>query len=222
MPLEVITLSEFKEWLNVPSTVETYDTPLYSCAESGEAMVAAYCNRARGEPVQHGFVSGTKIEYLDGDDAQEVLLTYTPVTAVESVGIVQGVTNGVESITSISLDLLTVDGYSLGAPSFSAPKGVLAFRTAGRFDAMWEYGAEIGRPATFGGGCNRVKVVYRGGYTHGATVPREVREAMLRAGAELWRATGVYPTVNPGEFESGFHDTKWRELLRPHIRWRLP
>lgn len=207
MPDGIATVDEVKAWLtpsggSIPATADVLIGRLLAVAERRAAEV---CNRNRGAESQWGFLTGSKVELLDGDYARSVVLTYTPVTAVASVVDVYAATSaGVESTTTIDMTRLAVDGYAIGG-SFSAPDGVLAFRDgsdAGGFlvgedvAGMSRFWPE-GTTPNFGGGFRKIKVTYTGGWA-ASSFPATLKQAIIELAAWRYKSRGQYP-VTAGE-----------------------
>ena len=176
----IATAANVKEWLGISGS--TYDTAIDNFGTRAEARIAKMCNRP------DGFASDTKTEYFDGEIADRVVLTYTPVTSVSSVQLLsQG--SVVETIQSTYY-------------SYNADDGVLALDTsyvARYFGGAYLYGNDRGTAdgsrrsmPNLSSGYRNVKVVYTGGYT---TYPEDLKQAVIEYTAFMFRARSLNPAL---------------------------
>lgn len=177
----------------MPSGTSAATPLLGSCIDRAERRLADLCGRPGSDP----WVSGSRTEYLDGDLANGLLLTYTPITAVSAVSIITGSdASGNETADSLSLTRLAVDGMPIGG-TFGALVGLLHFRATGRDRILgFEWGEPLGYlsvdpgPA-FSPGHYRVKVAYTGGVT-ATSVPYTLTQAVLLIAGNMFKQSGRY------------------------------
>lgn len=227
--MELATLEQVAEWLGMPGDGGQYGPALTRAMNVAEASINRICGRNVGAKSTHGFVTGTKVEYIDGDLADRLVLRYTPVTAVASVANVYGAdSSGTESSTSVSLTTLQVDGYPLGGSAFNAEIGVLGYRNNGRDQV---YGFEYGEPQAaympfsrpaFPDGSKKVKVTYTGGYAANL-IPADLTQAAIEMAASIFKRSGVWKGGGAGgeAFTKQVMDAdneRLMSLLHPYIR----
>lgn len=211
-----ILIDNLKAWLGLGSSAseQGFDAVLMRALEVAEKLVARYCGRGDGT-----WLTATRTEYFSGTFNGEVVLTYTPVTALTSVSKVSAATTaGVETTDSDAVNLFTVDGYAPGA-AFTAYDGILRYRdsrqasftTGDDLVVMPRYYAT----PNFGDGAMDNKVVYTGGYANVASVPMDLQQAILECAAGLAAESPVYQ----GDRERVRANAgRWKELAQPFVR----
>jgi len=176
----IATVANVKEWLGISGS--TYDTALDNFGTRAEKRIAVLCNRP------DGFATGTKTEFFDGECADRLVLTYTPVTAISSVQLLaQG--SVIETIQSTD--------YSVDAAS-----GVLGLDVSyyGRyFGGSYLWGDDRGVAdgsrrwmPNLSVGFRNVKAIYTGGY---ATYPEDLKQAVIEYTAFMFRARSFNPAL---------------------------
>lgn len=180
MALTLTTRSAIKEWLGISST--TYDTLIDNIGDRAESRILSLCNRP------DGFASGSKTEYFDGENADRIVLTNTPVTAISTV---QALANG-SVVDTLQSTEYTVDQNS-GALGLD-----LTYTSRwlnGRQLYSNDYGTSDGlrllKP-NFPHGWRNIKVVYTGGY---ATIPGDLAQACIEYAAFMFRARSINPAL---------------------------
>lgn len=210
----IASVSDVKEWLGLSGS--TYDTAIGNFGTRAEARIARICNRP------DGFTSGSKTEYLSGESADRLVLTYTPVTAIASIQLLsQG--SVIETIQSTD--------YSVDDAS-----GVVGLDVtyAGRyFGGSYLYGDDRGVAdgsrrllPNLSVGYRNVKVIYTGGYS---TYPDDLKQAVIEYTAFLFRSRSINPalqshtlgqhawTIAPGGL-AAFEDYLLTTLLSAFVR----
>lgn len=221
--------------LTTTSAVATYlgdsslSSSLTTYLAAAENWIARTCNR--WDLGQNHWLTASRTEYIDGNQSPFVMLRWTPISAVSSVDIVTGAS------TSYSLTLtdLEVDGIAIASLGASSPTliGRLGLRnTTLAGPSAWDV-----TPArsdsnryqdwpNFGGGRNRVKVVYTGGYATVTPIP-DLTMAAMELTAAMWRNKDVNPNLKSetlGDYAyvngdgSATRLGSLSEALRNHIR----
>lgn len=220
---DVVTLERFNASLGMPGDGGANGPELTAILDEAERRLADLCGRPAASP----WVSASRTEYLDGDIANGVLLTYTPITAVSAVVVTTGASSGTETTSTVSTDRLAVDGYPIGG-TFTAYTGLLHFRTTGRDRLLgFEYGEPIDYygldpgPA-FPAGHNRIKVTYTGGIvtTGNMAFAGALRRAVLELATGLWRNSGADKSSAPKP-DMDKVEQRARALAGPFNRWRF-
>ena len=220
---DLTTVAAVKRWLSVPTGYADDDVLIAEIIERTEDRINDLCGRKVGPTTQHGFVTGSKVEYFEGDLAGSVLLSFWPVTAVASVVSVTGSdSSGVETSYTIALTRLDVDGYAIGG-TFTAPVGRLGFRKTVPGSAMgFEYGEPqygyqpfIGVGANFGVG-RRIKVTYTGGYAVTA-IPGQLQQAAIDMAAWQYKTRGQYPVPAGAQGTRQSPSLSTGEYVSPHL-----
>jgi hypothetical protein len=178
---ELVSVAEAQSYLGLASTEST--ALIARLLGAAEAKMARMCG-CYDEGSNH-WLSASRVEYIDGNSGNRVVLKWAPITAVSSVQRIDSSGTGSE----VELTRVTVDGYALSG-AFTASTGILAFRSSGPTPVGWENGelelTRWGAPsANFGGGFRRLRVAYTGGYV---TVPDDLAVAALETTAVLYRA----------------------------------
>lgn len=227
--MELATLEQVAEWLGMPSDGGAQGPALTRAMNVAEKSIFRICGRNVGALAQHGFVTGSKVEYLNGWLGDTLILAYTPVTAVASVVVVYSAdSSGTESTTTIALSRLQCDGYPLGGSAFNAEAGVLGYRSTGQEQrAAFEYGEPLSNflawaePA-FPDGHKKVKVTYTGGYATTA-IPADLQQAAIEYAASIFKRSGAWKGGGGTSeaFTKQVMDTeneRLMSLLSPYIR----
>lgn len=178
--LELCTVSGVVAWTGASTTNATI------IAQAVERRIANYCGR-RTEDGEATWARAERVEYLSGELHAGVLLKWTPIDAVTSVKIITGSGAGAGSETYTDIDLagLALDGIAisdLSAADYAAQVGYLHYRNTGQYwDSTYLSARQLRiPPGNFGGGRQRVKVVYTGGYASSAKpVPDDLKLAAL-------------------------------------------
>jgi hypothetical protein len=176
----IATLTNVKEWLGITGT--TYDAALDNFGTRAEARIARLCNRP------DGFTSATKTEYFDGECADRLVLTYTPVTSVTSVQLLaQG--SVIETIQST--------GYSVDANSGTLGLDISYYGRyfGGSFLGGDDRGVADGSRRLLPNlsvGFRNVKAIYVGGYT---TYPEDLKQAVIEYTAFMFRSRSFNPAL---------------------------
>lgn len=215
-----LLLDELRAWLGLGTSADEqrFDSVLMRCIEAAERRVARHCGRGTGT-----WLTAARTEYFSGTFNAEMILTYTPVTALASVAeVTSATTAGVETTSTGGLEVnrFTVDGYAPGA-AFTAHEGILRFRgntttTAGN---AFESGGEIltlpryHASPNFGDGAKSIKVAYTGGFASVGVTPGDLLQAFLECAAEL--------AVDSPKFADRREQVvkgRWKELAAPFVR----
>ena len=163
-------------------------TALTTYVAAAEAFIARICGRY--DLAGNHWLSASRVEYLDGNNWPAVFLKFTPITAVASVSLV----TSSSTTSSYTLTELEVDGIAIAdlTTSLAGMQGRLGLRSVvlsspAAWDAGWNppYSPMWDRSPNFGGGRNRVKVTYTGGYT---TAPADLALAATMAAATMYRS----------------------------------
>lgn len=193
MALELSVASAVAAWTGASVADAT------TIAGAVEARIGNYCNRMTedGADIWNRIA---RVEYLDGELSEGVLLKWTPISAVSSVQIVGGYTNSAEVLTDVDLTSLACDGIAIADLSGNFGRvGMLHYRnSAGR---MWEsdfYSNRTARvpTANFGSGRQRIKVSYTGGFPSGiGGMPADLKLAVLVLSKNIYDAKSVSSTL---------------------------
>ncbi len=174
MAAELTTVADVKTYLGI--TASTDDTLLGALLQAAELMLREWCNR------KNGWITAAQSERFDGELANTLVLTYTPIT-VDPVITVTGY--GSTSVT-VNSDLYRVD----------VSEGIVVFRLSpiGAFQVglptqYWPLSTSPNRAPqpNFGAGNQTVLVTYTGGYANTAAVPLDLAQAAIEATAFLYR-----------------------------------
>lgn len=162
---ELTTTAIVQSYLDNTSADATLLTMMIGAAE---AEIARLCGR--WEIAGNFWLTAAHTERFDGEDAKNVLLRFTPVTAISSVNI----TTGASSSVSVTLTNLECDGIAIASLSATVAGlvGRLGWRTGGTAITSDWFGQ--GYPENtvlpmrdqpnWGSGESSVVVAYTGGY----------------------------------------------------------
>lgn len=195
MALELTTASEVSNDLVGGSSLESAVTPFVFAAER---LIQLYCNRETQDG-DAAWGRAERTEYISGLCFPVVVLKWTPITAVTSVSIVHGVSEAAPSSeieSQIDTTALTCDGIAIDdLATMYGMHGRLQFR--GSESRAWGDGEP-----TFGGGRQKIKVVYAGGWPSG-NIPQDLNVAARLLAAHLYRSSrrdGAMKSENLGEY----------------------
>lgn len=168
---ELTTIAAVKTYLGETGTGN--DALLSTTLASVERMIRGLCNRP------NGFVSAIQTERFDGEWAQQLVLTYTPVASVTTV---KAYTDNTTTVTFNSAL------YRLDPNTYS---GILSLIAAP--DVLWDLGFEwpVGS-SKFPGGFRNMEVVYPGGYT---TVPADLSQIAIEFTSTMFRQRKFDPSM---------------------------
>lgn len=218
MPAHIVTVEQVSEWLSVKQPSEM--PLLHRLLESVERQVYRLCGRNVGPESQHGFLTGSKVEYFDGNHGYALTLRYVPVTAVASVVVIAGES----SSTTLTLSRFQVDGLPLDGSAIEAHNGILQYRHGAGAHALFEFGVPLGilEPwSNFGGGKANIRVTYTGGYAATA-MPLDLQQAVLDMVEWKYKQRRKYPVTPDSAVQAREGATPIGEfvspLLQPYIR----
>lgn len=196
MALELTTVALVQSYLNDTTADSALLTIMAGAAES---EIARLCGR--WEIAANYWLTAAHTERFDGEDAKNVLLRFTPVTAISSVVI----TTGASSSVTVTLTNLECDGIAIASLSASVAGlvGRLGWRTGGTAITSDWFGQGFPEPSlvtpardqpNWGSGENSVVVVYTGGYS-AATAIYDLQFAATVLTAQMYRNRGRDPTL---------------------------
>ena len=160
---ELATIDQVRTALGIVDNAS--DATVSQKLDAAEAMIRDYCARPLG------FVSQSITESFDGENTQQLVLRYTPVTTVTSV---------------------TADGAAVSAEYEVNASGILSFKyvsfgpSLGRNTSSQTVTGVPYRSPSFGNSINQVDVVYTGGYS-AASIPANLTECAIQLAAMLFR-----------------------------------
>lgn len=172
---ELATVTEVQTYLGIAASVDA--TLLGDLLDSAEAMIRNWCNRP------DGWLEGVHTERFDGECANRLVLTYTPIDSGDPFTI-EWTGYGSTSLT-VSSDLYRVD-YVEGIVGFRlSPMGAF---TAGIPTIYWPIASSTSRAPSpnFGEGFQTILVTYNGGYASNS-IPSDLNMAAIIATAFLYR-----------------------------------
>lgn len=209
---ELTTLALVRSYLGDP----TADATLTQAAiDAAEDRIARECGRFDEAAGAH-WLSASRTEYLDGEWSKDVLLTFTPITAVATVSII----NSATAATSVTLTDLECDGIPIASLAAGTPGrvGRLGLRqySVGSSAAAYASGLDFLGDG-FQGGSQRVKVTYTGGY---ATAPKALAQAAMVYAAQLCRDAARDSSIKSeslGDYSVTFADAAGAADLPPAV-----
>lgn len=175
---ELTTVALVRDYLDD----QTADSAQLTAAiDAAEDAMARYCNRF-DEGGDH-WLSAARTEYIDGENSRQVILTFTPITAVATVTILTSATGGTTvALTDLDCDGLPISGLAAGTPG---TRGRLRMRQAfGSPRSANSYASGLDLIGGLGFGPGSVKVAYTGGY---AAAPAALAQAAMVYAAQLYR-----------------------------------
>lgn len=175
MAAELATTAEVQTYLGIAAGVDA--TLIGDLLESAELMMREWCNRPLG------WVKAAQTERFDGEMADRIVLTYTPVISASAFSI--AITGYGSSSITVSSDLYRVN-YTDGIVGIRLSQ-IGAF-TAGVPTVYLPVPFVPGRGASpnFGSGFETVLVSYTGGHEANA-IPADLNMAAIVATAFLYR-----------------------------------
>lgn len=185
MALELTSVALFRNYIGDQSADSTLVTTFLNAAEQ---MIAKSCGRF--DPAGAHWISASHTERIDGEWSPDILLKFTPVTAISSVV----VTTSASGSYTVDTTLLEMDGIAIASLSTGTSAGVtgrLGYRNNGFGSTKAWFDTGIQEPSllsvapNFGGGGNRVVVAYTGGY---AAAPDDLILAANILAASMYRA----------------------------------
>lgn len=160
----------------------TADSTLVQAAiDAAEDAIARECNRF--DPLGNHWLSGAHTEYIDGENAKDIILTFVPITAIASLDIINAAGSATSvGLTNVECDGLPITGLAAGTPGTVGRVGWRFYPgpiTAEAFGAALDHNGR-----GWGGGSQRVKAVYTGGF---AAAPKALAQAAMVYAAQLYR-----------------------------------
>jgi len=180
---DFITATQVKSYLGITST--DYDTILATLCLAGKKKIYNLCNRP------DGFFTGTWTQVNDGEQADRLVLTNTPITSITSISLIGygGASTAIDSSTY----------------TFNPLNGVVGFRDSvqGRFYNGWPSPGRDYAPMdgwrtgseNFGYGFRNVSTVYVGGYTNDAALPEDLVQGATEYVAWMFRMRTRDPSL---------------------------
>lgn len=202
---ELTTLALVRSYLGDP----TADATLTQAAiDAAEDRIARECGRFDEAAGAH-WLTASRTEYLDGELSKDVLLTFTPITAVATVSVIESATASTTvALTDLECDGLPISGLAAGTPG---RVGRLGYRRyAEPSVAAFAQGYDPFYPR-FPGGSQRVKVTYTGGY---ATAPKALAQAAMVLAAQIYRDAAI----NLGVQSEGLGDYSYTRPTTPFAK----
>ena len=208
---ELTTVSAVQAYLGDTSISSGVLTTYINAAET---EIARRCNRYDDTDQGNHWLTHARVEYIDGECAEYVNLKFTPVSALSSCVVVLS-SGSTQTITTTNL---TLDGREIADLSSTTPGrfGKLAWRWGSRpslynFDVGGPFYGQVdlgvyGMWTGFGGGPQRVKVTYTGGFQ---TAPADLVMAATQLAAQMYREKDSDPNVKSetlGDFSQTFID----------------
>jgi len=193
---ELTSVSAVQTFLDDTTLTSGQLTPAINAAED---FIARYCNRYDEAGFNH-WLTASRVERLDGNLFNHLLLRWTPVTAIASVAL----TDTASSSTSITLTDLECDGIAIASLSTSPGRtGRLGFRAtpkasaAAWFDSGWPQPSGLSwvRSPNFRGTASGVVVTYTGGYASAGVLPRDLTYVATMMAASMYRQQTTDPDV---------------------------
>lgn len=208
---ELTTLALVRSYLGDP----TADATLTQAAiDAAEDRIARECGRFDEAAGAH-WLSASRTEYLDGEWSKDVLLTFTPITAVATVSVIESATASTTvALTDLECDGLPISGLAAGTPGRAGRLGYR--RYAEPSVAAFAQGYDPFYPR-FPGGSQRVKVTYTGGY---ATAPKALAQAAMVYAAQLCRDAARDSSIKSeslGDYSVTFADAAGAADLPPAV-----
>lgn len=198
-------------------------TMVQAAIDAAETAIARECGRF--DPGGSHWLTASHTEYIDGECAKDILLTFTPITAVASIDII----NAAGSATSVTLTNVECDGLPISGLAAGTPGrvGRIGWRSYPGPVTPESFGAALDQSGPgWGAGSQRVKVVYTGGF---ATAPADLVQAAVIYAAQMYRdkdinlgvqseSLGDYSYTRPTTpfAKSGLATVM--DLIRHHIR----
>lgn len=191
---ELTSVSTVRSYIGDTSIDSTLLTTFITAAE---AQIARWCNRYDETEQGNHWLSSSRVEFMDGFNSDHVMLKHTPVSAVSAV--VWVLASG--STQAMTLTDLTLDGREIADLGATTPgrTGKLAWRY-GAIPTVYEFDNGLGvpdvpapgwpwtpSPSGFGGGPQRIKVSYTGGF---ASAPADLAMAATQLAAQMYRDRG--------------------------------
>ncbi len=201
MPLELTTVALVRNYLG---DQDADSTQITAYATAAEAAIARMCGRF--DAAGNHWLTASRVERIDGEWSPDVLLKFTPITALTYVR----VTTNATAYSAVDTTLLDVDGIAIAdlSASVAGYTGRLGHRNGGLSGVRSWFDTGLSEPGplscipNFGGGSNRVVVSYTGGYATVAAIP-ELSLAATMLASQFYYGSLYDPTVkteNLGEY----------------------
>lgn len=192
MSTEIVTASSVSYFIAGDSSLTTSLTN-NAILEAAEDWIAKYCRRWSVDGAHWG--RETREEYIDGELSSCVMLKWTPIESITSVQVVTSATGAYTyTLTDLECDGIPIASLTALNPGLTGRlglrSGALNIWDMGS-GSGWDRASRIPFP-NHGGGRQRIKVSYTGGYT---SIPPALKLAAKKMCAQVYYNRTRDPTV---------------------------